>query len=91
MPSNRKIKLPFDMGFNKIEKFFKNFNVFDCHRLKVVCCRLKLLKIRIFHENGLFSVRMFYDQLVACPVIYYWKELFKLIRMVFNLLKSVHI
>ena len=25
-----KIKLPFDMGFNKIEKFFKTFNVFDC-------------------------------------------------------------
>jgi len=27
-----------------------------------------------------------YDQPVACPVIYYWKELFKLIRMVLNLL-----
>ena len=26
---NRKIKLPFDMGFNKIDKSFKNFNVFD--------------------------------------------------------------
>src|SRR6218665_234239 len=32
VPSNSKIKLPFDMGFNKIEKFFKNFNVFDCHQ-----------------------------------------------------------
>src|SRR6218665_1245017 len=28
--SYNKIKLPFDMGFNKIEKFFKCFNVFDC-------------------------------------------------------------
>jgi len=28
--SINKIKLPFDMGFNKIQKFFKNFNVFDC-------------------------------------------------------------
>ena len=53
VPSNRKIKLPFDMGFNTIEKIFKNFNIFDCHQ------GLKLLKIRIFHENGLFSVRMF--------------------------------
>ena len=53
VPSNHKIKLPFDMGFNKIEKFFKNVNVFDCPR------GVKLLKIRIFHENGLFSVRMF--------------------------------
>jgi len=32
VPSNGKIKLPFDMGFNKIEKIFKNFNVFDCHQ-----------------------------------------------------------
>src|SRR6218665_601507 len=30
VPSNHKIKLPFDMDFNKIEKFFKNFHVFDC-------------------------------------------------------------
>jgi len=30
VPSNHKIKLPFDMGFNKIEKLFKYFNVFDC-------------------------------------------------------------
>ena len=51
--SINKLKLAFDMGFNKIEKFFKNFNVFDCLR------GLKLLKIMIFHENGLFSVRMF--------------------------------
>jgi len=28
--SINKIKSPFDMGFNKIAKFFKNFNVFDC-------------------------------------------------------------
>jgi len=28
--SNNKIKLPFDMGFNKIEKFCKNFSVYDC-------------------------------------------------------------
>ena len=28
--SINKIKLPFDMGFNKSEKFFKNFNVFNC-------------------------------------------------------------
>ena len=28
--SINKIKLPFDRGFNKIEKFFKNFDVFDC-------------------------------------------------------------
>jgi len=28
--SINKIKLPFDMGFNKIEKFFKKFNGFDC-------------------------------------------------------------
>ena len=28
--SINKIKLPFDMGFNKIEKVFKNCNVFDC-------------------------------------------------------------
>jgi len=30
VPSNHKIKLPFDMVFNKIEKCFKNVNVFDC-------------------------------------------------------------
>ena len=30
VPSINKINLPFDMGFNKIEEFFKNFNVFDC-------------------------------------------------------------
>ena len=28
--STNKIKLNFDMGFNKIEMFFKNFNVFEC-------------------------------------------------------------
>jgi len=32
VPSNSKIKLPFDMGFNKVEKFFKHFNVFDCNQ-----------------------------------------------------------
>ena len=32
VPSNSKIKLPFDMGFNKIEKIFKMFNAFDCHQ-----------------------------------------------------------
>ena len=41
------------MGFNKIEKFKKNVNVFDCHQGS------KLLKIWIFHENGLYSVIMF--------------------------------
>src|SRR6218665_2238924 len=30
VPSNHKIKLPFDIGFNKTEKFSKNVNVFDC-------------------------------------------------------------
>ena len=30
VPSNHKIKLPSDMGFNNIEKFLKNVNVFDC-------------------------------------------------------------
>jgi len=30
VPSNHKIKLSFDMGFKKIEKLFKNCNVFDC-------------------------------------------------------------
>src|SRR6218665_1055705 len=38
-----------------------------------------------------FLSKCFYDQPVTCPAIYYWKELFKLIRIVFNLLKSVHI
>jgi len=52
---------------------------------------LKLPKIEIFHENGLFSVIIFYNQLVACPVIFYWKELLKLRRMVYYLSKSVHI
>src|SRR6218665_1524150 len=35
-----------------------------------------------------FLSESFYDQPVACPVIYYWKELLKLIRMVFNLLRK---
>jgi len=30
VPSNHKIRLPYDIGFRKIEKFFKNVNVFDC-------------------------------------------------------------
>ena len=30
--SINKIKLPFDMGFNRIEKFLIFFNVFDCHQ-----------------------------------------------------------
>jgi len=38
-----------------------------------------------------FLSECFDDQPVACAVIYYWKELSKLITMVFNLLKSVHI
>jgi len=40
-----------------------------------------------------FLSECFYHQQAACPVIYYWKELSKLIRMVglFNLLKSDHI
>ena len=82
VPSNRKIKLPFDIGFNKIEKFFKNFNVFDCHQ-----------GAKVTENKACFLSECFYDQPVACPVIYYWKELFKLIRMVhvFNLLKAVHI
>ena len=28
--SINKIKLPFDIGFSKMEKFFKNVNVFVC-------------------------------------------------------------
>ena len=54
MPSNRKIKLPFDMGFNKIEKIFKIFNVFDCHQGAKVTENKDF-----FYENGLFSGRMF--------------------------------
>jgi len=38
-----------------------------------------------------FLSECFYDQAVVCPVIYYWKELFKLKKMVLNLFKSVHI
>jgi len=38
-----------------------------------------------------FLSKCFYDRPVAYPVIHYWKELLKLIRMVFNLLESVHI
>ena len=81
--SINKIKLPF--ALTKLKSFSKILMYSTASRGQ------KLLKIRIFHENGLFSVRMFYDQPLACPVVYYWKELSKLIRMVFNLLKSVHI
>jgi len=45
--------LPFDMGFNKSEKFSKILMFSTASRGP------KLLKIRVFHENGLFSVRMF--------------------------------
>ena len=61
-------------ALKKIEKFFKNVNVFHCP---------KGAKIT---EN-----QNFYNQLVACPVIFYWKSLLKLKRMVSNLSKSVHI
>ena len=30
--SINQIKLPFDMGFNEIEKFYNFFNVLDCPR-----------------------------------------------------------
>ena len=65
VPYNHKIKFPFDMGFNKIEKFSKNFNVFDSPQGP------KLLKIRIFHENGFFLSECFYDQLcrVSCHIL----------------------
>ena len=54
VPSNHKIKLPFDMGFNKIEKFFFKILMYSSAPMG-----LKLLKIRIFHKNGLFSVIIF--------------------------------
>ena len=65
------------MGFNKIEKVFKHFNVFDCPQGAEVT-----EDTDFFYENGLFSVRILYDQPVTCPVINYWKELLNLIRMV---------
>ena len=63
-------KWHFYMGFKKSKQFFP----------KIVMYRFaprgpKSLKIEIFHENGLFSFIIFYDQLVAYPVIYYRKEL----------------
>jgi len=73
-------KLPFAMGFKNSAKFFKDFNVLNSPK------RAKLLKIGIFHEIGLFCVEYFYNQLIACSVIYsYWKDLLKLRRMVYNL------
>jgi len=51
----------------------------------------KLLKIGIFHENGPFSFIIFFIHRVACPVIYYWKELIKLRRMAYESSKFVHI
>jgi len=44
-------KLAFSMGFKKFKKFLKNFNVFVCPQ-----GGLKLPKIVIFLENGLFFV-----------------------------------
>src|SRR6218665_2579843 len=52
VPSNHKIKLHFAMGFNKIKSFSNILMYSTAPRGQ------KLLKIRIFHENGLFSVRM---------------------------------
>jgi len=73
------------MGFNKIENFFKNVNVFDCPQGAEVTENKDF-----FMKIACFLSEYFYDQPVACPVMYYWNELFKLIRIVFNLLKSVH-
>ena len=52
--SINKIKVPFHMGFNKIKKFYKHFNVFDCPQGAKATENNDFL-----NENGLFSVRMF--------------------------------
>ena len=65
-------KLPFSMGFKKIKQFLKKLMSWFAPR------GLKLPKIVIFLENGLFSVIITFNQLVECPLIYYWKELLKL-------------
>src|SRR6218665_2109281 len=46
VPSNHKIKLPFNMDFNKIDKFFKNFNALDCLQ------GAKVTENKDFHKNG---------------------------------------
>src|SRR6218665_23448 len=46
-------KLPFDMGFKNIIKFFKNVNVSCSHQ------RAEVTENRYFHENRLFSVKIF--------------------------------
>ena len=52
VPSNHKIKLPFDMGFNKIEKFFIYFNVFDCPQgAKVYENKDFFMKMACFCQN----------------------------------------
>jgi len=54
------------MGFNKIEKVFKNCNVFDCPQ------GAKVTKSKgFFMKMACFLSECFYDQPVACPIIYY--------------------
>src|SRR6218665_692141 len=51
-------KLPFDMGFKKNEKFFKNGNGWLMARF--IPRGPKLPKIEFFHKNGLFTVNYFF-------------------------------
>ena len=59
-------KLTVDKGFNKIENCFKNFNVLPNHwNAKVAKNRISFMKLACFLSY------LFYDQLLACPLIYY--------------------
>jgi len=71
--------LHFDMGFKKSKSFSKKLLARFASRGP------KLPKIDFFHKNGLFTVNIFYNQPVSCPIIYCSKEQLKLSRMVSNL------
>src|SRR6218665_3382143 len=51
------------MRFKYIETFLKRFNVFHCPKGNKV--------ESFFYKNSLFAVIIFYNQLIACSVMYY--------------------
>ena len=69
------------MGFKNIEQFFKKINALNSPQ------RAKITENRdFFNENGLLLLNLFYNQLIACTVIYYRQYLLKLRRVVYNII-----